>query len=87
VSDPQIAGRIIALSAAIFYGFNTIVLSLKAIQKVGASVFAMFLNFEPVVILLLAWIVIGEDLSVTRLSGISMVVAALVISHWRVKPK
>ena len=59
------------------------VLSLRAIKKVGAAVFALFLNFEPVVILLLAWLVIGEDLTLARISGIAMVVMALIISHWR----
>jgi drug/metabolite transporter (DMT)-like permease len=73
------------LTAIMVFSLISFVLSLQAIKKVGASVFALFLNFEPVVILLLAWMVIGEDLSVTRISGISMVVAALVISHWRGK--
>lgn len=59
------------------------VLSLRAIKKVGAAVFALFLNFEPVVILLLAWLVIGEELTIARITGITMVVAALIIGHWR----
>ena len=73
------------LTAIMVFSLVSFVLSLQAIRKVGASVFALFLNFEPVIILLLAWIVIGEDLSTTRISGIGMVVVALVISHWRAK--
>jgi len=74
------------LTAIMVFSLISFVLSLQAIKKIGASVFALFLNFEPVIILLLAWIVIGEDLSLTRISGIGMVVTALVISHWRMKP-
>ena len=59
------------------------ILSLQAIKKIGGAIFALFLNFEPVVILILAWLVLGEELTVARLTGIGMVVMALVISHWR----
>ena len=34
-------------------------------------------------ILLLAWIVIGEYLSPERISGIALIVFALFLSHWR----
>lgn len=60
------------------------VLSLQAISRVGGAVFALFLNFEPVIIFLLAWIVIGEELSPERISGIALIVFALFLSHWRI---
>jgi len=68
----------ISLASAIAF-----VLSLQAIARVGGAVFALFLNFEPVMILLLAWLVIGEELSPGRVGGIALVVFALLLSHWR----
>lgn len=61
------------------------VLSLQAISSVGGAVFALFLNFEPVMILLLAWLVIGEQLTGARIGGIALIVFALFLSHWRVR--
>lgn len=60
------------------------ILTLQAISRIGGAIFALFLNFEPVIILLLAWIVIGEELSVGRICGISLIVFALFLSHWKV---
>jgi len=53
-------------------------------QIVGGAIFALFLNFEPVIIILLAWIVIGEDLSLERIAGIALIVFALFLSHWKI---
>ena len=69
----------ISLASAIAF-----VLSLQAIARVGGAIFALFLNFEPVMILLLAWLVIGEQFSAGRIAGIALVVFALFLSHWRV---
>ncbi|MDH3389977.1 MAG: DMT family transporter [Gammaproteobacteria bacterium] len=60
------------------------VLSLQAIRRVGSAIFSLLLNFEPIVILSLAWIVLGEELSPERISGIALIVFALFLSHWRV---
>jgi drug/metabolite transporter (DMT)-like permease len=60
------------------------VLTLQAITRIGGAIFALFLNFEPVIILLLAWVVIGEELSSERICGIVLIVVALFLSHWRV---
>ena len=57
------------------------VLTLQAIQRVGGAILALFLNFEPVIILMLAWLVIGETLTPGRVSGIVLVIAALFISN------
>ena len=71
------------LVAIMLFSVTSFTLSLTAIKKIGGSIFALILNFEPVVILLLAWVVIGEDLTPARISGIALVVAALFISHRR----
>ena len=54
------------------------------VTRIGGAIFALFLNFEPVIILLLAWVVIGEELSSERIGGIALVVMALFLSHWKV---
>jgi drug/metabolite transporter (DMT)-like permease len=61
------------------------VLTLQAITRVGGAIFALFLNFEPVVIMILAWAVIGEELSIQRIAGIALIVIALFLSHYRPK--
>jgi len=63
---------------------TSFVLSLQAISRIGGAIFALLLNFEPVVILVLAWIVIGEELSLERISGMMLIVFALFLSHWKV---
>ena len=75
------------LVAIMLFSVTSFTLSLTAIKKIGGSIFALLLNFEPVVILLLAWVVLGETLSTTRIAGIALVVIALFISHWRTSAK
>lgn len=60
------------------------IMSLQAISRIGGAIFAFLLNFEPVVILLLAWVVLGEQLSLERISGMALIVFALFLSHWKV---
>lgn len=62
---------------------TSFVMSLQAISRIGGAIFALLLNFEPVVILLLAWIVIGEQLSIERIAGMALIVFALFLSHWK----
>jgi drug/metabolite transporter (DMT)-like permease len=71
---------LVAITATSVIAF---VLTLQAITRIGGAIFALFLNFEPVIILLLAWIVIGEQLSNERISGIALIVFALFLSHWK----
>ena len=52
-----------------------------AIPRIGAATTALFLNFEPVIILLLAWVVLSEQLSTARLAGVVLVVLSLLISQ------
>ncbi|MCP4981300.1 MAG: DMT family transporter [Gammaproteobacteria bacterium] len=72
---------LVLISAASSTAF---VLSLQAIGRIGGSIFALLLNFEPVIILLLAWIVLGEELTLERTAGITLIVFALFLSHWRI---
>jgi len=62
---------------------TSFIMSLQAISRIGGAIFALLLNFEPVVILLLAWIVIGETLTLERIAGMALIVFALFLSHWR----
>lgn len=71
------------LAAITLTSVTAFVLSLRAIDRVGGATFALFLNFEPVIIFLLAWIVIDEALSPERIAGIGLIVFALFLSHWR----
>ncbi|MFT5350986.1 MAG: drug/metabolite transporter (DMT)-like permease [Gammaproteobacteria bacterium] len=73
------------LTLITIFSVAAFILSLQAINLVGGGVFAMFLNMEPAVILILAWLVIGEELTIARIVGIALVVLALFLSHW--KPK
>ena len=52
-----------------------------AIPRIGAAGTALFLNLEPVIILLLAWFVLNEHLSIARLVGVFLVVTSLLISQ------
>ncbi len=59
------------------------VLSLQAIPRIGGGMFALFMNFEPVVIFMLAWLVLAESMTPERLAGIGLILFALMLSHWR----
>ncbi len=74
------------LAAITFFSTIAFVLTLQAINRVGGAIFALFLNFEPVVILILAWAVIGEELSIQRITGIALIVIALFLSHYPSRP-
>lgn len=51
-----------------------------AVRKAGPADSALFMNLEPVVSVVLAMVVLGEELSWPQLGGISLVLAALVLS-------
>jgi len=83
LKPPREASGWMFLGAIALCSVVSFIFALTAIRKIGGAVFALFLNFEPVMILLLAWLVIGEELSSGRIIGIAMVVIALVISQWK----
>lgn len=47
----------------------------------------MILNFEPVVILLMAAVIVGEEITLPRSVGLALVLPALVLSRWPVLQK
>ena len=56
----------------------------KAIELVGGAPTAMMLNLEPVFVMFLAALFLGEDLTLPRLVGGAMVIGAVVMSEaWR----
>jgi drug/metabolite transporter (DMT)-like permease len=83
MKPPSLAAGWVYIAAISCASAIAFVLSLQAIARVGGAVFALFLNFEPVIILFLAWIALGEQLSAGRFGGMLLVVFALFLSHWR----
>jgi len=58
----------------------------KAIEMAGGATTAMVLNLEPIFVVLLAAMWLGEALTWNRLAGSLLVVAAVVFSeYWRLK--
>lgn len=56
----------------------------KAIELVGGAPSAMIFNLEPVFVIFLAALLLGEDLTLARLLGSAMVIGAVVVSEaWR----
>jgi drug/metabolite transporter (DMT)-like permease len=56
----------------------------KAVQWAGGAPTAMILNLEPVFVLVLAAILLGESLTLPRIIGSAMVIGAVVVSEaWR----
>jgi drug/metabolite transporter (DMT)-like permease len=56
----------------------------KAVQLAGGAPTAMLLNLEPVFVMILAALFLGEDLTLPRILGSAMVIGAVVVSEaWR----
>ncbi|WP_119274838.1 DMT family transporter [Taklimakanibacter deserti] len=56
----------------------------KAVQWAGGAPTAMLLNLEPVFVMFLAALLLGEELSLPRLLGSAMVIGAVAVSEaWR----
>jgi len=56
----------------------------KAIELLGGAPTAMIFNLEPVFVIFLAAMLLGEDLTLARLLGSAMVIGAVVVSEaWR----
>jgi len=56
-------------------------LLIYAIRIGGAALVSVMMNIEPVGIILLAWLFLGEPLTVPKLTGAALVVAALVLAQ------
>lgn len=61
------------------------ILNLFAFRFIGAAQTALLMNLEPVVIMIMARIVVGETLTISRVCGMLLVVIALLLSQWRDK--
>jgi drug/metabolite transporter (DMT)-like permease len=56
----------------------------KAVQLAGGAPTAMLLNLEPVFVMILAALFLGEELTLPRILGSAMVIGAVVVSEaWR----
>jgi drug/metabolite transporter (DMT)-like permease len=54
----------------------------RAIQVVGPSVSAMFVNLQPVVGVLLAWLLVGETIGLWQIVGGALVVGGVGLTTW-----
>ncbi len=75
------------VTALSIFGLAAFVLNLVAVKYAGAAVTAMILNFEPVVIFLMAALLVGEEITLTRFIGLGLVMIALLLSQWPVIQK
>ena len=60
-----------------------LIFTVLAISRIGAKGTSLFLNIEPILILILAWIVLSESLTVARWAGALLVVASLLLGQMR----
>lgn len=72
------------MTALSIFGLVAFVLNLIAVKFAGAAATAMLLNFEPVVIFLMAAIIVGEEITFVRVVGLVLVLTALIFSQWPV---
>ncbi len=82
------AGRLVAPTASagwmglalltVLYGTATISLFV-ALPRLSGAVTTMALNFEPIAVLALAWMFLGQAVSTTQTIGIFIVVAAIAL--------
>ena len=79
---PTTRGGIAGVTALSIFGLAAFVLNLVAVRYAGAATTAMILNFEPVVIFLMAAAIVGEEITLTRSVGLVMVLTALILSQW-----
>lgn len=77
-------GGWLPLSVTCFFFTVSFIGMFKAVQLVGGAPTAMLLNLEPVFVMFLAAVILGEELSLPRLLGSAMVIGAVVVSEaWR----
>jgi len=77
--DIEISGSVALLAATLFY-LVAILSQFEALARLSAARAAFLLNLEPVVSLLLAYIILGESLNATQWSGVVLVVAVIALS-------
>ena len=77
--DIEISGSVALLAATLFY-LVAILSQFEALARLTAARAAFLLNLEPVVSLMLAYLVLGESLNATQWSGVVLVVAVIALS-------
>lgn len=77
--DIETSGIIALLAATLFY-LVAILSQFEALARLSAARAAFLLNLEPVVSLMLAFIVLGEILNATQWSGVVLVVVVIALS-------
>ncbi|MCP4979711.1 MAG: DMT family transporter [Gammaproteobacteria bacterium] len=77
---PTAAPGIIALILATAFYLVAILSQFEALARLPASRAAFLLNLEPVVSILLAYLVLNETLSVIQASGVILVISTIVLS-------
>lgn len=78
------AGSIALVAATLFY-LIAILSQFQALARLPASRAAFLLNLEPVVSILLAYLILNETLSMVQTSGVIMVLGTIIIAL-RFKP-
>jgi drug/metabolite transporter (DMT)-like permease len=71
---------VLALLAVVGTAFSMI-LFLMGMRHIGASRAAIFTTVEPVFVVLMAWMILGEVLSPVQMAGVLLQMSGLAISH------
>jgi drug/metabolite transporter (DMT)-like permease len=82
---PTASTGILALSLATLFYLVAILSQFEALARLPAARAAFLLNLEPVVSIVLAWLLLNETLSTLQLSGVILVIAVVILSL-RFKP-
>jgi drug/metabolite transporter (DMT)-like permease len=82
---PDSRQGIIALATATLCYLVAILSQFQALARLPAARAAFLLNLEPVVSILLAYLVLSETLSIMQASGVVLVLSMIIISL-RFKP-
>ena len=77
---PATAGGLLALSLATLFYLVAILSQFQALARLPAARAAFLLNLEPVVSILLARLVLQENLSPIQASGVVLVVSMIILS-------
>lgn len=80
ISIPFVTDGMIALAAATLFYLVAILSQFEALARLPAARAAFLLNLEPVVSILLAYLVLDEILSLMQVSGVIMVIAVIILS-------
>ncbi|NMC27229.1 MAG: DMT family transporter, partial [Syntrophomonadaceae bacterium] len=70
----------IALAMAVLNTLLAVLFFLKGLKRIGASRATLLSTAEPVFCLLMAYIVLGESLSLRQMTGSAMVLASMLLT-------